>query len=363
MLTFTKNFGTYKLYDLNLLGNPDKLLFLDIETTGLSAKNSGLYLVGIIYFKKNIENDSYNAILTQYFAESFSDELLILKEFASYISNFEKIITFNGDSFDLRYLENCLKQYDISNNIKELESIDLYRLLRPYKKLFNLEKMNQKALESFLGLSREDLYSGRELIDIYEKYCICPNDDILKLILGHNHDDMYGMIYILMLLSYREMFLNEFKFNDYNVVGNVLTLNFKSKISVPKCISFQKDMLCIELIDNNFNLSLTIIETEAKYFFNDYKNYYYLIYEDITIHKSLALFVDKTSKVKATKKTAFIKKFSKYIPIYGECELPIFKNNYDDKISLVEQDSFIEYLKNNNANAFLQSLLKQLRFI
>ena len=52
MLTFTKNFGTYKLYDLNLLGNPDKLLFLDIETTGLSAKNSGLYLVGIIYFKK-----------------------------------------------------------------------------------------------------------------------------------------------------------------------------------------------------------------------------------------------------------------------------------------------------------------------
>ena len=47
-----------------------------------------------------------------------------------------------------------------------MQSIDLYRLTRPYKKYLKLTHINQKSLESFLGIEREDRYNGGELIKI-----------------------------------------------------------------------------------------------------------------------------------------------------------------------------------------------------
>ena len=41
-----------------------------------------------------------------------------------------------------------------------------------------------------------------------------------------------------------------------------------------------------------------------KYFFKDYKNYYYLPMEHMAIHKSMAAYVDDAHKEKATKDNA-----------------------------------------------------------
>ena len=46
-------------------------------------------------------------------------------------------------------------------------------------------------------------------------------------------------------------------------------------------------------------------DTEMKYFFKDYKNYYYLPMEHMAIHKSMAAYVDDAHKEKATKDNAF----------------------------------------------------------
>ena len=45
MKEITKIFKNNIKYDLSKIGNPEKVLFFDIETTGLSPKNSKLYLI------------------------------------------------------------------------------------------------------------------------------------------------------------------------------------------------------------------------------------------------------------------------------------------------------------------------------
>ena len=54
MKEITKKFKNNIKYDLSKIGDVKRLLFFDIETTGLSPKNSNLYLIGSI----NINNDT-----------------------------------------------------------------------------------------------------------------------------------------------------------------------------------------------------------------------------------------------------------------------------------------------------------------
>ena len=89
------------------------------------------------------------------------------------------------------------------------------------------------------------------------------------------------------------------------------------------------------------------------HFFEDYKNYYYLPLEDMAIHKSLANFVDSSSKVKAKKQNAYIKLNSCFIPIYHQSDSKLFRKEYADKQNYIELKE--EYLDNA---VFLQEYCK-----
>ena len=60
----------------------EDVLFIDIETTGLSAKNSCLYMVGCVYYK----DDVWNTI--QWMAENYDEELTLLTAFFEFIHDF-----------------------------------------------------------------------------------------------------------------------------------------------------------------------------------------------------------------------------------------------------------------------------------
>jgi hypothetical protein len=60
-------------------------------------------------------------------------------------------------------------------------------------------------------------------------------------------------------------------------------------------------------IDNSITVTVPVYNDTLKYFYKDYKNYYYLPAEDTAIHKSVAAYVDNEHKVKATKDTAYTK--------------------------------------------------------
>lgn len=54
-------------------------------------------------------------------------------------------------------------------------------------------------------------------------------------------------------------------------------------------------------------IKLPLITDNLRLYYSDYKNYYYLPYEDTAIHKSVAAYVDAECKVKATRETAYTK--------------------------------------------------------
>ena len=69
---------------------------------------------------------------------------------------------------------------------------------------------------------------------------------------------------------------------------------------------------------------------EMKYFYSNYKDYYYLPQEDIAIHKSVAGFVDKEFRQQALASNCYTRKVSSYLPQWDTLFTPFFKREYKD---------------------------------
>ena len=141
-----------------------EVLFFDIETTGFSAKTSYLYLIGCLYFQEGAPK------IKQWFAETPSDEPVLLFEFFEFLKNFKYLIHYNGNGFDIPYLMQKCAHYNLSYNFESIKSVDLYKILSPFKSLLKLENLKQKTVENYLGISRKDVYNGGELISVYLEY-------------------------------------------------------------------------------------------------------------------------------------------------------------------------------------------------
>jgi uncharacterized protein YprB with RNaseH-like and TPR domain len=86
-------------YPLDRLSSPDRILFLDIETTGLSPANAELFLIGAASYTHA------GLHIIQYFAEEPGEEKAILEAFSELIRDYDTLITFNGNKFDIPFLE------------------------------------------------------------------------------------------------------------------------------------------------------------------------------------------------------------------------------------------------------------------
>ena len=97
-------------------------------------------------------------------------------------------------------------------------------------------------------------------------------------------------------------------------------------------------------------LRVPLYETELKYFYSNYKDYYYLPQEDVAIHKSLAEFVDKAHREKATAANCYTKKTGQFLREWDLCFAPFFKNDYEDN------SFFFDLNENMKKSRFAMSL-------
>lgn len=173
--------------------NGQAVCFLDIETTGFSRKYNVIYLIGIVYYNphKNIWESR------QIFADDKSSEKDVLLKLIDYVKNFDLIITYNGDSFDIPFINTRLKLYDIDFNLFSIENFDIYRFIKRNKIYLEFENYKLKTVEKNLGIHRDDIYSGGECIQFYEDYIRTGDQVLLERILQHNYDDLYYLIDII----------------------------------------------------------------------------------------------------------------------------------------------------------------------
>ena len=311
-------------------------IFFDIETTGFSPIKNNLYLIGCGYRKES------SFFIIQFFAEAKEEEPDILHAFLTLLSDFHTILSFNGIGFDLPFLKTKCRLLEIRESFDSFSYIDIYKSVIKYKKLLPLENYKQKTLEAFLGIKRDDLENGGELIPLYEDYAGGNhNTEILSTLLLHNHDDVLGMLPLIQLLAYEEFFsgnytVTDIKEHDYtDFSGNsAKELLFTGTIqyALPNRISAKSELAFLLAEEKHFSLAVSLFSGTLKYFYPDYKNYYYLPKEDMAIHKSVASFVEKEFRTQAKAANCYTKKEGLFLPEIKEIFSPVFKNDYKDKL-------------------------------
>jgi len=321
-------------YPLERIAPLDKLLFIDIETTGFTAKSSSLYLIGAAYYRQGFWH------IRQWFAQDNTEERELLDDFFAFAADYTHLVHFNGNNFDLPYLTQKCEMLQLPHRFDNFDGIDIYKRISPYKSFLHTPNCKQKTLEELLGISREDAHNGGELIGVYHEYVHNPNDSAYQLLLLHNSDDMKGMLRILPLLAFYDLFNTPIKakkvqanrYVDYNKQERQeLLMKLELPVSLPFAVSNISNGCYFSAVNREGTLKVPVYEEEMKYFYSNYKDYYYLPKEDTALHKSVAAFVEPAHRVQAAAATCYTRKFSTYLPQWDVFMEPFFKRDYKSK--------------------------------
>lgn len=321
-------------YPLEQIAPLEKFLFVDIETTGFTAKSSSLYLIGTAYYAENTWR------IRQWFCENPTEEPYLLEAFFSFASSYTHLIHFNGNNFDLPYLLQKCEQYHLAHNFDIFEGIDLYKRISPYKAFLHVPNCKQKSLETLLGIHREDRFNGGDLIEIYCHYVKNPSKDARTLLLLHNSDDMKGMLQIIPLLAFYDLFNGDIRakkvqansYVDYNGQNRQeLLMKLLLPTALPIPLANVANGCYFSAEKKEALLKAPLYEEEMKYFYSNYKDYYYLPEEDMALHKSVSSFVDKSLRVQATASTCYTRKYGLFLPQWDIFIEPFFKRDYRSK--------------------------------
>ena len=311
-------------------------LFFDIETTGFAAKNTRLYMIGVLYVCPN--TNTFNTI--QWFLDDYNDEEQLISSFFEFTKNYNVLMHFNGKGFDIPYLEAKAESYNIQFNFDSFEHIDLYKIASKLKHFLKTENTKLKTLEQFFGLQRDDEFSGKDLISIYDEYMKNKDDKLKFFLILHNFEDLKGMLTVINLLAYNNIFQGYYNYKNIEFDKDSLEIIIHLELNSPIItrISYAMDNIYMTAYDNKLKFLIKLYKGTLKFFYNDYKDYYYLPQEDVAIHKSLASFVDKEFRQKAKASNCYTKKNGYFIPQYHIMKTPCFYENYKDKISYLEVD-------------------------
>lgn len=306
-------------------------LYFDIETTGLSAQTSYIYLIGCAYFSEG----AYR--LLQWMTTEPSEEKELLRLFFEKQSSFSVLVHYNGTSFDLPFLEKKAKRHCLSCPLEKMQSVDLYKLAQKYKKFLPTENLKLKTIERFFGLPRTDTFSGGELIGVYAEFLglyklnTLTNgskkkevDSLVHVLLLHNAEDVMNLpsLTVLQAFSCLSSFFSSVKKpfsirkeNQFYICSAPVPFCFPKEVTL--FLPFDAVTLALEFPKRQAVAELALVPFcgELKHFYPNVEDYYFLPAEDCAMHKSIAEFVEKQFRKKATPATCYTKHTGEFLPL------------------------------------------------
>ena len=350
-------------YPIEKFAKKDKILYFDIETTGLSRKYCSIYLIGAMYF------DDGEWMYAQWFADNYNDEANVIMAFQKFIKDYDCLIHFNGNSFDIPFVKDRAEKYNIDLDLDRLKSVDIYKDISSLKNILNLPNLKQITLEEAIGIKRSDPFSGGELVEVYKEYVRTKDQKLIYPLLLHNREDVLYMGKITEHLSLYDFFNGDFSIRDWSISSykdfegldkNELVINLESESSnsiTNKDISFNSDNISIIIRDNKCQLKIKTFDGTLKLFFDNYKDYYYLPAEDKAIHKSVSQFVDKEHRVQAKASTCYEKIEDSFILCPSNMEIKyVFKDDYKSKNTYIR----ISDITDENIESYINIVFKEI---
>lgn len=346
MQIITNNVHDNRYLILDQFYNPEDIIIFDIETTGFTAEATTLYLIGCCFYDKGAWK------ITQWFNDNGTSEAEIISLFMEFIKGYKYLLHYNGDGFDIPYLQKKISKYNLDYTFADIESIDLYKKAKGFKDILHLDNLKQKSLEKFLGINRLDKYTGGDLIKVYTDYLAKKDEKGKQLLIQHNYEDLEGLIYSTCLLSYTKLKAGCLKVSKMSVRDNRLLFSVILDYPLPKRITLGINDILITGNNSEATINVPILTDELKFFFDDYKEYYYLPAEDMAVHKSVAKYVDKNYREQAKKENCYLRRTGHFITQIDSGILQGYKYTSKDKETYIElADSFLKDLDMLNAYA------------
>jgi len=147
-------------------------VFLDIETTGLSPKYSSITIIGL-----------FDGIETKTMIKGINLDIPALRK---ELEKYKLIVTFNGASFDIPFIE---KQFP--GLLPNIPNLDLRTTANKIGLTGGLKK-----IEKHLGIKRRkivDEFHGGDALTLWKMYRATGNDYYLKLLVEYNEEDIINL--------------------------------------------------------------------------------------------------------------------------------------------------------------------------
>jgi hypothetical protein len=170
------------------------LVFIDIETTGFSARYHQIINIGLLYYDSQWR-------FTQYWASTIEEEKQMLLQFLTFDLPSTLYICYNGKTFDIPFILNRVAFHKLPTINLRHRVLDYISLGRSFSKENQLSSYSFKALELFLGFNRVNDVAGEDVIHAFHAYLATSNPTHKKAILKHNERDVMHMPEMLTQLS------------------------------------------------------------------------------------------------------------------------------------------------------------------
>lgn len=301
----------------------EDVLFLNLETQAFGRADRPILYLGII-------RHTANGWQVRQWLPDKGEEASMLQDFLSFLGSSTCLVHYNGSSFDIPILEKRLKRFQLSSPLKEKRQLDLYRLFAPLKKLLGLPHLSQACLEQYLGIGRTG-----------------------------NDNDLTCLPLLLPLLSYLDFLNGNFSISSAEIkeedpVKGHLIVHGQCRRPFPKAFSHHYPFAYVSGEKNQFSMSVEGRFGTMKYFFKNYKDYYYLPLEDMAVHKSVASYVEKEYRQPAKASNCYVKKNGFFLIQKEPFSQPVFAQEYNtkpyfllcDKQMMDNQALMDTYLKN-----------------
>lgn len=316
-----------------------RAIFFDIETTGFSREGSTVYLIGCA------TRDDDSLCIRQFFAETPAQEAEVIAAFFALLKQYDAVLTFNGNTFDIPYLQARCHFLHLEESLSSHPYTDLYREAAKLRHILGLASFKQKSIETFLGIDRADPFSGGELIRVYREYIKKPTKQAEKLLQQHNYEDVLYMPALLPVLSYRALFDGEFSVKsleaaEYTAMDGSpkkeLYFTLSCRLPVPAPVSCRYGDCYLSFGGSQAVLRVCLLDDTLRFFFDRPSDYYYLPDEDCAVLKTAASHIEKDRRSPAKRSSCYTKKHAIFVPQYQDVVTPAFRRTVRERQSFFE---------------------------
>ena len=279
---------------------------LTMETTGLSPRNSFVMMAALAHC---MSDGWHQKILI---AENRREETSLLTDIRSALEEADTLCFFGYASFFRRFVND--RWENISGCSEdffrpELTIKDLQQQLKAVRHLLPLENLSRRSIETYIGYQRKAPLAGSHIAECYSKYQQNAEKQLPGDIITHLTEDIQSYFTVTSLESYCQLTdgrllldpLQPFETDDDH-----LYIHSIADEAFPLPLSHTDEYRRLELGGKRVTLTIPLYAAKLKYYYPGLvSDYYYLPEEDRAIHKSIAVFVDKKHRKKATKATCY----------------------------------------------------------